>query len=90
MSEPLLRSALAPQDEALLRVLDEKNGYALSCRCIDAGLPHDRRGLAAAHKRMIYLEREELVRRLDDGKPIIWLRTAKGTAEIAARAAEGS
>lgn len=89
MSEhPWPRACLAPHDEALLRVMEEDSGYTLGRRCQDAGLPSDRRGLAAAHKRMCHLQREGLVRPMDDRKPIIWLRTVKGTAEIEARDTE--
>lgn len=82
------RSVLVSEDVALLRTLSDTNGYTLGQRCKDAGLPSDRRGLANAHARMCHMEREGLVRPMDDHKPIIWLLTAKGEAEIAARNSE--
>lgn len=82
MAETALRALLAPDDLALLRTLEEGCGHTLGVRCIEAGLDHRQKGLAAAHKRMLYMEREGLVRRADDRKPIIWLRTPEGSEQL--------
>lgn len=82
MDAPTLRTPLAPEDLALLKAAAENNGFTLGRTCEDAGLPTDRKGIAAAHQRMLYLEMHDLVRRMDGGKPIIWLRTPEGSEQL--------
>lgn len=90
MSATVLRTPLAPEDIALLKAIGEASGHALGVVCVEAGLGHRQKGLAAAHRRMLHMELHGLVRRMDDRKPIIWLRTPAGSEELRQREADPS
>lgn len=90
MSAPTLRTPLAPEDLALLKAVRENDGFALGNVCFLANLPFDRKGLANGYQRMLHMERHSLVRRLDDRKPLVWLRTPEGSEELRQRESEPS
>jgi len=66
----------------ILAELDERGGFPTSKLSRFAFGGDGRQRGANAHYALVQMERDGLVRRLDEMKPVCWCRTPKGTASL--------
>ena len=73
-------------DLRLLAGLDEDCGYTTRDAAENAGLPVGRRATIQWSLAFVHMRKVGLVTTLDNMKPVVWVRTPAGTAELATRA----
>lgn len=66
----------------LLDKLGEVAGFTTRRLALRAGRTCDRRGSAMVRQDLLYLQSEGYVRPMDTEKPVVWVRTPKGTTEL--------
>lgn len=75
---------LSRNDLEILRFLEENGGYDTGC--VARGISssgNKRKHSALTRQSLLWLKKEGYVEFLDNGKPVLWKRTAKGTKALA-------